>query len=97
MAAIPTTAKPAAGAVEREKAPLGLSVTAVLVLLFLHLLALVVGLYGAHAGLVGGALFGRHLGPATGVALVEAHAAPIGARAGMHARAGLRRSDVRKP
>ena len=45
MAAIPTTAKPTAGAVEREKAPLGLSVTAVLVLLFLHLPIWVILLY----------------------------------------------------
>ena len=45
MAAISTTAKPAAGAVEREKAPLGLSVTAVLVLLFLHLPIWVILLY----------------------------------------------------
>jgi len=45
MAAISTTAKPAAGAVEHEKAPLGLSVTAVLVLLFLHLPIWVILLY----------------------------------------------------
>jgi putative spermidine/putrescine transport system permease protein len=45
MAAISSTAKPAAGAVEREKAPLGLSVTAVLVLLFLHLPIWVILLY----------------------------------------------------
>ena len=45
MAALSSTAKPAAGGVEREKAPLGLSVTAVLVLLFLHLPIWVILLY----------------------------------------------------
>jgi putative spermidine/putrescine transport system permease protein len=45
MAAISSTAKPAGGATEREKAPLGLSVTAVLVLLFLHLPIWVILLY----------------------------------------------------
>jgi len=45
MAAISSTAKPAAGSVERERAPLGLSVTAVLVLLFLHLPIWVILLY----------------------------------------------------
>ena len=45
MAALTSTTKPSAGAVEREKAPWGLSITAVLVLLFLPLPIWVILLY----------------------------------------------------
>ena len=45
MAALSSATKPSTGAVEREKAPWGLSITAVLVLLFLHLPIWVILLY----------------------------------------------------